>query len=152
MSKAFTLESVKAQPGCVLHLVFADAAAFDVDLSSIVTQYPTLAPLADPRIFKRAKVDAWRGAVTWGSDDLEMAADNLRGLAVEQNGGFSHELIVKWMHQHQLTQQQAAEALGLSRRMLGYYLSGEKPIPKTVALAAIGWGHAKGDSRFRLEA
>ena len=33
----------------------------------------------------------------------------------------------------------AAEALGLSRRMVAYYSNGEKPVPKTVLLACRGW-------------
>jgi len=43
------------------------------------------------------------------------------------------------MARHGLTQHQAATALGVSRRMLGYYLSGAKPLPRTVALACLGW-------------
>ena len=41
------------------------------------------------------------------------------------------------MQAHQLTQQAAADAIGISRRMLNYYLSAEKPIPKTVWLACL---------------
>jgi transcriptional regulator with XRE-family HTH domain len=44
-----------------------------------------------------------------------------------------------WMDEHNLTQEGAAQALGLSRRMIAYYLSGEKSIPKTVMLATEGW-------------
>jgi len=43
------------------------------------------------------------------------------------------------MAQHELTQARAAEAIGISRRMHNYYLSGAKPIPKTVWLACLGW-------------
>ena len=152
MSKAFTLVSAKARPKLVLHLGFADGAEFDVDLTAIIRQHPTLAALADPATFKRAKVGDWGGTVSWGTDDLELAADNLRARAIEQAGGYSHEGIAEWMYRHNLTQQQAADALGLSRRMLGYYLSGEKPVPRTVALACIGWTHAARDRRFALAA
>ena len=155
MSKAFTLVAAKAKPNQVLHLSFADGAEFDVDLTEIISKHPTLAALADPATFKRAKVGDWGGTVTWGTDDLELAADNLRARGVEQAGGFSHEEIVQWMYVNQLTQQQAADALGISRRMLGYYLSGEKPVPRTVALACIGWTHiinAACDERFTLAA
>lgn len=47
--------------------------------------------------------------------------------------------LASWMSGHRLTQTAAAEALGVSRRMLNYYLAGEKPIPKTVFLACLGW-------------
>lgn len=152
MSKAFTLVAVKAKAASRLHLTFADGAEFDVDLANTIARHPTLAALADPAIFKRAKLGAWGGTVTWGTDDLELAADNLRARAVEQAGGYSHEGIVEWMCRHNLTQQQAAAALGLSRRMLGYYLSGEKPVPRTVALACIGWTYAGHDERFAMAA
>ncbi len=44
-----------------------------------------------------------------------------------------------WMEKHAFTQEAAAKALGLSRRMIAYYVSGEKVIPKTVLLATVGW-------------
>lgn len=43
------------------------------------------------------------------------------------------------MARYQLTLDSAAAALGLSRRMLAYYRSGAKPVPRTVALACLGW-------------
>jgi transcriptional regulator with XRE-family HTH domain len=43
-----------------------------------------------------------------------------------------------WMEGHALTLDRAAEALGLSRRNVAYYLSGEQPVPKTVMLATEG--------------
>ncbi len=152
MSKAFTLVAVKARAGSVLHLTFADGAEFDVNLADTIRRHPTLAALADPAVFRRAKLGPWGGTVIWGKDELELAADNLRARAIEQAGGYSHEGIAEWMYRHNLTQQQAADALGLSRRMLGYYLSGEKPVPRTVALACIGWTHAARDRRFALAA
>lgn len=39
-----------------------------------------------------------------------------------------------WQSRHGHTLDTGAEALGLSRRMFAYYLSGEKPITQTVAL------------------
>ena len=38
-----------------------------------------------------------------------------------------------------LTLEQAADALGISRRMLIYYRDGEKPIPRSIWLACLGW-------------
>lgn len=62
----------------------------------------------------------------WVEDELDLAADNLRNLAVEQSGGIGHERIRHWLHDTGLTLEQAAEALGISRRMLIYYRDGEK--------------------------
>ena len=33
----------------------------------------------------------------------------------------------------------ACEALGICRRMLAYYRSGQKPIPRHIWLACVGW-------------
>jgi transcriptional regulator with XRE-family HTH domain len=44
-----------------------------------------------------------------------------------------------WMDTHSLTLDRAADALGLSRRTIAYYLSGEQPVPKTVMLATEGY-------------
>jgi hypothetical protein len=80
------------------------------------------------------------GSVTWRQDDeLELAADNLRARALEQAGEASHEFIIQWMERHRLTLDQAAQALGLSRRMLAYYRSGARPVPRHVALACLGF-------------
>ena len=122
-----------------LRLTFADGAILDVDLASTIRRYPSLAALADPRLFARARLDARGGYVVWIDDDLELAADNLRHIAIEQAGGIGHERLWNWMHENSLTQARAADAIGISRRMLNYYLSGAKPIPKTVWLACVGW-------------
>jgi hypothetical protein len=78
-------------------------------------------------------------SVVWIDDDLDLGADNLRNLAVEQTWGIGHERLITWIHENRLTQVQAADAIGISRRMLNYYLSATKPIPKTVWLACLGW-------------
>jgi hypothetical protein len=139
MNKQFTLTAVKAQVGGVLLLAFADGETMQVDVGPIVKRSPVLRPLNDPAVFRRARLGEWGGSVTWGSDVLELAADNLRARAIEQAGGYSHEAVLEWMHRNGLTQQAAADALGLSRRMLAYYVSGEKPVPRTVGLACRGW-------------
>ena len=134
-----TLTHVAVEAPATLKLVFADGADYRLDLSETLRAYPALAALTDPEVFARARLDARGGYVIWIEDDLEMAADNLRHLAVEQAGGIGHERLVEWIYRHHLTQAQAADAIGISRRMLNYYLSGAKPIPKTVWLACLGW-------------
>lgn len=78
--------------------------------------------------------------MTWGKDDLELAADNLRTAQwMEQAGGHLHEIIWNWMERHDMTPDAAAQAMGLSRRMLAHYRSGENPVPRVVALARLDW-------------
>mgnify|MGYP000176883642 CR=1 FL=1 len=45
----------------------------------------------------------------------------------------------EWRKRHELTQEGTAAALGLSPRMVRYYLQGAKPVPLTVALACLAW-------------
>ena len=139
----FTLTTVKVVAPCTLALRYADGAEFRVDLTTVTREYPVLALLGMPSIFATAHLGECGGSVVWGDDtddnNLELAADNLRARAVEQAGGYSHETIWNWMARHELTLDAAADALGLSRRMLAYYRSGSKPVPRTVALACLGW-------------
>jgi len=122
-----------------LTLTFADGATLPIDLSGAVKSYPALSALSDPALFAQAHLDALGGYVVWIDDELEMAVDNLRNMATEQAGGIGPERVLNWMARHGLTQACAAEAIGVSRRMLNYYVSGSKPIPKTVWLACLGW-------------
>ncbi len=126
-----------------LALTFADGYQATVDLTDWSHRKP-LSALADAGIFASARVDALGGYVVWIDDDLELAADNLRNLAVEQSGGIGHERLWNWMDRNKLTQERAAAAIGISRRMLGYYLAGAKPIPLTVWLACQGWEYTQG--------
>ncbi|MFJ7006920.1 hypothetical protein [Pseudomonas putida] len=139
-NKQFQLTEVAVVAPASLLLTFADGQQFTVALDEIIGKHTTLAPLADPEVFATAAIGEWKDTVIWaGDDNLELAADNLRARAVEQAGECSHELIWNWMAKHELTLDRAAQELGLSRRMLAYYRSGEKPVPKTVALAMKGW-------------
>lgn len=138
--RQFTLVSVKTTPTAGLRLRYADQEQFDISLVDLIQRHPQLERLKDPRVFRVAKIGAHGASVIWANDDdLELAADNLRARAIEQAGGVSHEFVWNWMARNQLTLDAAAAALGLSRRMLAYYRSGAKPVPRTVALACVGW-------------
>lgn len=136
----FTIKALRVLPHSGLELVYADGVALSVDLRPIIRKHRTLARLKDAAVFAQAHIGEWGGSVNWGNDDdLELAADNLRARAIEQAGGYSHETIWNWMARHGFTLDTAAQELGLSRRMLAYYRSGEKPVPRTVGLACLGW-------------
>jgi len=136
----FVLQRVTATGPGRLALAFADDAFFDVDLSEVIESHPTLFRLRDPAVFAQVAPDEWhRGVVFAGDDDLALASDNLRAMAIEQAGEFSHQQLLAWMDHHGMTLDAAAAALDVSRRMLAYYRSGSKPIPRTVGLAMLGW-------------
>lgn len=123
-----------------LTLTFEDGYTAEVDLSGLIDKHPTLARLHDRKTFAKVAPDEWRrGVVFAGDDDLSLASDNLRALALEQAGEYSHQHVIVWMHHNNLKLDEAARALGISRRMLAYYRSGEKRIPKSIGLAMLGW-------------
>jgi hypothetical protein len=139
MSTALRLAAAKPLPQYRLALRFSDGFEAVVSVADLL-RLKALAPLRDTTLWAQAKLERspLGQAVVWPGD-IELAADNLRHRAVEQAGGIGHERLLDWMQAHQLTQQAAADAIGISRRMLNYYLSAEKPIPKTVWLACLGW-------------
>lgn len=152
--KQFTLASVKTTPTASLLLSYVDGGQFEVSLVDTILKHPTLERLKDPEVFSSAKVGDHGASVIWADDnDLELAADNLRARAIEQAGGVSHEFIWNWMARNDLTIDAAAVALGVSRRMLAYYRSGSKAVPRTVALACLGWEEViKNDLSYALAA
>ena len=74
-----------------------------------------------------------------GRVDTELGADNVYAWAKEQAGEVSHEMFGEWMHRNGLSLTTAAEALGISRRMVSDYRTAHKAIPRTIWLACLGW-------------
>lgn len=140
----FRLTAAKTLSDCRLRLTYADGQTFDVDLQVWIKSSKALRALKEAARFANAKVGVHGRSVEWIKDQLDLGADNLRNLAIEQAGGIGHERIWNWLHDTGLTLEQAAQALGLSRRMLIYYRDGEKPTPRSVwlawlGLAGLGW-------------
>ena len=135
----FVLTAVKALPNYRLRLTYADDQAYEVELGDFIRKSKSLAALKDEKLFLKAKKGFAGRSVDWIEDELDIGSDNLRNMAVEQAGGIGHERIWTWLHETGLTLEQAAEALGISRRMLIYYRDGEKPIPRSIWLACLGW-------------
>lgn len=135
----FKLTAVTPLEGYRLRLTYADDCSLDVDLAEWIQTTKALAALKDATLFAQAKVGLGGWSVEWVEDELDLGSDNLRNLAIEQAGGIGHERIWNWLHETGLTLEQGAEALGISRRMLIYYRDGEKPIPRHIWLACLGW-------------
>jgi hypothetical protein len=135
----FRLTKAKALKNSCLKISYADGADFNVDLTDWIKTTSVLKPLQGQSLFASAKLSELGRAVEFGKGEIDLAADNLRNLAIEQSGGIGHERIWNWMHDNNLTLDGAAEVLGISRRMLAYYRNGEKSIPRHIWLACVGW-------------
>jgi hypothetical protein len=122
----------------VLVVTWDDGRRAEVDLAPIIAAHPQLGPLADPDAFPVAAEDGW--SVEWPQCGIDLGSAQLRRWADEQAGEAMPAAAFRaWMEGHGLTLDRAAEALGLSRRTVAYYLSGEQPVPKTVMLATEGY-------------
>lgn len=134
------IESAATRGDATLALAWDDGRRAEVDLAPVVAAHPALAPLADPKIFHRIGLadDGW--SVEWPECGIDLGAAQLRRWADEQAGEtMPAEAFRGWMKRNRLTLDRAAEELGLSRRTIAYYLSGEQPVPKTVLLATAGY-------------
>ncbi len=135
----FQLTTVEALPDYPLRLTYADGQTFEVNLRPWIETTEAIALSRILALFTQARIGFAGHSVDWIEDELDLGADNLRNLAVEQADGIGHERIWNWLHDTGLTLEKAAEALGISRRMLIYYRDGEKPIPRSIWLACLGW-------------
>ena len=123
-----------------LALVWDDGGHAEIDLTPIIAAHPQLSPLADSEAFHRIHLpdDGW--SVEWPKAGIDLGAAQLRRWADEQAGdAMPRQAFRAWMERYGFTLDRAGEALGLSRRTVAYYLSGEQPIPKTVMLATEGY-------------
>jgi len=134
------IESVAASGGSAVTVAWDDGRRGEIDLAAIIAARTALAPLADPEIFRGVSLshDGW--SVEWPACAVDFGAAQLRRWADEQSGeAMPADAFRAWVERHHLTLDRAADALGLSRRTIAYYLSGEQAISKTVMLATEGY-------------
>ena len=128
------LESVRALELPYLRTVWSTGEVLDVDLSKIL-RGKAFAEIRKPEVFRTVHTDGQ--SIEWF--DTELGSDNVYAWAKEQAGDVSHEMFGGWMLRNQLSLSSAAEALGISRRMVSYYRTAAKSIPRAIWLACLGW-------------
>lgn len=131
------LEAVEALAPYRLRTTWSTGEVLDVDVGNILRKIPALASVLDPEVFARVHIAEWGGSIEWF--DTEFGEDNVYAWAKEQAGEVSHEMFGDWMHRNDLSLTTAAEALGISRRMVSYYRTAHKAIPRQTWLACLGW-------------
>lgn len=128
-----------ARSGRAIAVEWDDGYTGIVDLAPVIEAHKPLAPLADAGAFHDFRVadDGW--SIEWGCG-VDFGSEQLHRWAREQAGEIMPARAFRaWMQRHDMTLDAAAEALGLSRRTIAYYLSEEQVIPKTVMLATEGY-------------
>ncbi|MEQ6342660.1 MAG: DUF2442 domain-containing protein [Gammaproteobacteria bacterium] len=143
MSKPPRVISVSTVPPAVLRIEWSTGETMETDIGDWIGRFAILAPLKNKKLFSTAKVGYAGHGVEW-TEDIDLGADQLYERCKEQVGELMPvEEFRAWMKRNGLSLSMAAMALGLSRRMVAYYHSGTKPIPKIVRLACAGYDHAR---------
>jgi hypothetical protein len=132
-----TITAVKPTGEARLRLEWSDGTQAELDLGDWL-QTPAFAALRDPAEFAKVKLGDWGHSLEWPSG-VEAGADALWLETLAATHREAARAFLEWRLKHGLSLSSAAEALGLSRRMVAYYSNGEKPVPKTVLLACQGW-------------
>ncbi|HEY1724538.1 MAG TPA: DUF2442 domain-containing protein [Steroidobacteraceae bacterium] len=130
--------SVKPTGEYALRIQWANGKKLPVDLRDIVHRLKGLRALRDPAEFARAAVGDGGRSVVWPGD-LDIGATRLLELGLEQDGRADAVEFIRWRWRNALSLTTAAEALGLSRRQIAYYASGEHEVPRYILLACRGW-------------
>lgn len=121
-----------------IRVTWIDGTHSDIDLSDPVATDEHYAALREGKVFEAVRVGEWGWYVEWPGG-LDMPADGLWRKALEQRGlAMPPREFRAWREANGLSLTRAAEVLGLSRRMVAYYDSGQKLIPKYIRLACKG--------------
>ena len=131
------LQSVNVVIPFRLLTTWSPTETLEIDLAPVLRRIPTLRYLLEPTIFATAHVIEGGHGIEWF--DAELGADNVYAWGKEQAGEVSHQMFDGWMHRNGLSLTTAASALGISRRMVSYYRTAQKPIPRAIWLACLGW-------------
>lgn len=133
------LTGVQALPGYRLALTFINGQQLTLDLTHDVQAYRGLQPLHGDA-FNGAELgdDGW--SVEWPELDIQIGADTLYLDALAQNASDENtRIFIDWRARTGLSLSQAAEALGVSTRSISRYSSGREAVPRSLALACLGW-------------
>lgn len=137
MDKMRTITAVETKSPSILALKWSDGTRARLDLAETLRKR-AFRTLREPARFARAHLGEWGHSVEWpGGQALSAETLWLETLSATGRGGTREFL--EWRLRHGLSLARAADALGISRRMVAYYSNGEKTVPKPILLACKGW-------------
>jgi hypothetical protein len=136
MSEFFSpkIQSVSALAPYRLLTRWSTGEILEVDIAHVMDK-PAFAEIGKPDVFAKVRTDGV--SIEWF--DTELGPDNVYAWAKEQADEVSHEMLGAWMLRNKLSLSGAADALGISRRMVSYYRTASKAIPRAIWLACLGW-------------
>ncbi|MBF8300613.1 MAG: hypothetical protein HW394_983 [Acidobacteria bacterium] len=136
-----TLRSARALSPHRVEVVWSTGRIDRIDLRAALETHRSLAPALRKDRFGTVRPGEWGHSLTWGGRpgrEIEIGADALWRMA-RQQADSEHVDFAAWRAAHGLSLAEAAKSLGLSRRAIAYYDTGDKPVPRLVALALKGF-------------
>ncbi len=115
--KVHRITSVKSAGDRAVRLRFDSGKTYTVDLRVLVRHSRGLKALRGASLFARVALGEGGHSIAWPGD-LDLGADTLWELALEQNGRTDAVEFIRWRWRNGLSLTNAAEALGLSRRQV----------------------------------
>ena len=134
--KAITLKAARIVGPLTLEIDWSTGETLRAELAGWLR--PPFDALNDPALWAQMQVDDWGGRLNW-PDGLDLGADTLYELCRKQAGLPTASEFDAWMKRNNLSLQTAADSLGMTRRMVAYYRTGSRAIPRVVGLACKGW-------------
>lgn len=133
--EAPNIKHIRPEPGNVLVISWKGGSESIVDLTEHLQAFTIFSPLrGDEQAFRSVSLGEWGWSAHWTSD-MEIAADTLWRMSLEQGA----EWLKRWRTERNMSQTEAAGALGLNLRAWRFYEAGTNLLPKTVRLACIGF-------------
>lgn len=132
-----TISSVEAKSPSTLIVGWSDGVRTSLNAAQILSE-EQLRKLRKPSVFSKVRAGEWGHSIEWPSGP-ELSAESLWLETLSAIGREDTREFLEWRLRHGLSLTESANALGLSRRMVAYYANGEKPVPRSVLLACVGW-------------
>jgi hypothetical protein len=124
MDQMRAITQVDALPKRSLRLMWSDGTVAEIDAAAL--------PAGKP------KLGDWGHSLCW-PDGEEVGADRLWLETLTAAGHADARQFLEWRMRHGLSLAKAADALGISRRSVAYYSKADRPVPKAILLACLGW-------------
>ena len=137
-----TIKSAQALTAHQVEVTWSTGRNDKIDVKAALKAHASLAPALKKARFASVAPGEWGHSLSWGGpegEEIEIGADAVWRMAREQAASAESINFTAWRAAHGLSLTEAALSLGLSRRAVAYYESGEKPVPRVVALALRGF-------------
>ncbi|CAO3358358.1 DUF2442 domain-containing protein [Azospirillum melinis] len=130
------LAAVAPAAGAVLALTWDDGRADRVDLTGwLESGHPYFHQLRDPAVFATARL-ADDTTVEWNGDE-DLAIDSMHlALLAEQQRPFGQAELVAWQERHDLSNQEAADLVGVHVNTWSNYRNGATAVPAMLGIVA----------------